>query len=75
MIAGRGSTLYVGGQNGTDGAGVLCRGLGAQTEPALMKVLAVLAAVGTGPEFVVKLTIYLAPGVNPGAACAATASV
>ena len=75
MIAGPGRTLYVGGQNGTDGSDVLREGLGAQTEQALINVLAVLAAAGTGPEYVVKLTIYLAPGVDPTAAYAATASV
>ena len=75
MIAGPGSMLYIGGQNGTDDAGVLSEGLGAQTEQALVNVLSVLAEAGTGPEYVVKLTIYLAPGVDPGAAYAATASV
>ena len=75
MIVGPGRMLYVGGQNGTDEAGVLCEGLGAQTEQALVNVIAVLAAAGTGPEYVVKLTIYLAPQVDPGAAYAATASV
>lgn len=75
MIAGPGRALYVGGQNGTDGAGILREGLGAQTEQALVNVLDVLAAAGSGPEYVVKLTIYLAPDVDPGAAYAATASV
>ncbi|WP_166983184.1 RidA family protein [Paramicrobacterium fandaimingii] len=40
-----GPTLYVGGQNGTDGDGVLLEGLGAQTEQALRNVLAMLALV------------------------------
>ncbi|MFC5928440.1 RidA family protein [Cryobacterium melibiosiphilum] len=75
MIAGAGRTLYVGGQNGTDRAGALLDGLGAQTEQALRNVLAVLAAAGTGPEYVAKLTIYLAAGVDPSAAYGATASV
>jgi enamine deaminase RidA (YjgF/YER057c/UK114 family) len=75
MIAAAGRTLYVGGQNGTDQAGALLDELGPQTEQALRNVLAVLAAAGTGPAYVVKLTIYLAPDVDPGAAYAATASV
>lgn len=76
MIAPAGPTLYVGGQNGTDPQGELVEGgLGAQTEQALRNVLAVLAEAGTGPENVVKLTIYLDPGVDPAAAYAATGSV
>jgi 2-iminobutanoate/2-iminopropanoate deaminase len=75
MIAPAGPTLYVGGQNGTDQTGALLEGLEAQTEQALRNVLAVLAAAGTGPEYVAKLTIYLAVGVDPGAAFAATRSV
>ena len=75
MILAAGPTLYVGGQNGTDATGTLADGLGAQTEQALRNVLAVLAAAGSGPEHVGKLTIYLAPGVDPGAAYAATGSV
>jgi 2-iminobutanoate/2-iminopropanoate deaminase len=75
MIAPAGPTLYVGGQNGTDASGKLLRGLRAQTEQALRNVLAVLAAAGTAPEHVVKLTIFLAPGIDPGDAYAATGSV
>ena len=75
MIAPAGPTLYVGGQNGTDGAGALLDGLAAQTEQALRNVLAVLAEAGSGPEYVAKLTIHLAPGVDPGSAYAATGSV
>ena len=75
MIAPAGRTLYVGGQNGTDGTGALVDGLGAQTELALRNVLAVLAEAGSGPEHVVKLTIYLATGIDPGEAYAATATV
>jgi enamine deaminase RidA (YjgF/YER057c/UK114 family) len=75
MIVPAGPTLYVGGQNGTDAAGALLDGLEAQTEQALRNVLAVLAEAGTGPECVAKLTIYLAVGVDPGAAYAATRSV
>ena len=75
MIVPAGPTLYVGGQNGTDSNGDLLEGLGAQTEQAMRNVLAVLAAAGTGPEHVAKLTIYLDAGVDPGAAYAATRSV
>ena len=75
MIAPAGPTLYIGGQNGTDGEGTLLDGLEAQTEQALRNVLAVLAEAGSGPENVAKLTIYLAPDIDPGAAYAATRSV
>ena len=75
MILPAGPTLYVGGQNGTDSTGALLDGLEAQTEQAMRNVLAVLAEAGTGPEQVAKLTIYLAAGVDPGAAYAATRSV
>ena len=75
MILPAGPTLYVGGQNGTDSEGTLLDGLGPQTEQALRNVLAVLAEAGTGPEHVAKLTIYLATGIDPGAAYAATGSV
>jgi 2-iminobutanoate/2-iminopropanoate deaminase len=61
MIGPAGPTLYVGGQNGTDGTGALLDGLEAQTEQAMRNVLAVLAEAGTDPEHVAKLTIYLAP--------------
>ncbi|WP_420898138.1 RidA family protein [Cryobacterium suzukii] len=75
MIAPAGRLLYVGGQNGTDSTGALRDGLGAQTEQALRNVLAVLAEAGSSPEYVVKLTIYLATGIDPGEAYAATAGV
>lgn len=75
MLAAAGPTLYVGGQNGTDAEGALLDGLQAQTEQALRNVLAVLAEAGTGPEHVAKLTIYLAVGVDPAEAYAATAAV
>ena len=76
MIAPAGATLYVGGQNGTDGDGELVAGgLGAQTEQALRNVQAVLAAAGTGPEHVAKMTIYLDPAVDPTEAYAASAKV
>ncbi|HEV7184093.1 MAG: RidA family protein [Actinomycetales bacterium] len=75
MILPAGPTLYVGGQNGTDETGALLDGLEAQTEQAFRNLLAVLAEAGSGPEHVAKLTIYLASGIDPTAAYAATASV
>ena len=75
MILPAGPTLYVGGQNGTDSTGALLDGLGLQTEQALRNVLAVLTDAGSGPEYVAKLTIYLATGIDPGEAYAATRSV
>ncbi len=75
MIAPAGQTLYVGGQNGTDESGALLDGLGAQTEQALRNLLAVLAEAGTDADHVAKLTIYLAAGVDPTEAYAATGSV
>ncbi|WP_353813359.1 RidA family protein [Agromyces sp. SYSU T00266] len=75
MIAPAGPLLFVGGQNGTDASGTLLKGLRAQTEQALRNVLAVLSAAGTGPEHVVKLTIHLAPGIDPADGFAASAAV
>jgi enamine deaminase RidA (YjgF/YER057c/UK114 family) len=75
MIAPAGRTLYVGGQNGVDPAGELLEGLEAQTEQALRNVLAVLQAAGTDADHVVKMTIYLAVGVDPMDAFAASAKV
>jgi 2-iminobutanoate/2-iminopropanoate deaminase len=75
MILPAGRTLYVGGQNGIDSAGALLEGLEAQTEQAMRNVLAVLAEAGTGPEYVAKLTIYLAAGEDAMAGYAASRSV
>jgi enamine deaminase RidA (YjgF/YER057c/UK114 family) len=75
VIAPAGRTLYVGGQLGTDGTGRLLDGFEAQTVQAMRNVLSVLAAAGTGPEHVVKLTIYLVPGVDAQAGFAASRSV
>ena len=75
MLVPAGPTLYVGGQNGVDASGALRDGLGPQTEQALRNLLAVLAEAGSGPEHVAKLTIYLAPGIDPTDAYAATGSV
>ncbi|HXH33849.1 MAG TPA: RidA family protein [Plantibacter sp.] len=75
MILPAGRTLYIGGQNGVDAEGKLLDGLGPQTEQALRNVLTVLAEAGSGPEHVAKLTIYLAPGIDPTDGYAATATV
>ena len=75
MIAPAGPLLFVGGQNGVDAQGELLEGLQAQTEQALRNLLAVLAAAGSGPERTVKLTIHLAPGIDPTAAYGATRTV
>ena len=75
MVLPPGPTLFVGGQNGVDAEGTLLDGLGPQTEQALRNVLAVLAAAGSGPEHVAKLTIYLDPAVDADAAYAASAAV
>lgn len=75
MITPAGPLVFVGGQNGADAAGRLLDGLRAQTEQALRNVLAVLAAAGSGPEHVAKLTIHLHPDVDPGEAYAASAEV
>lgn len=74
MIVPAGPLVFVGGQNGIDGDGRLLEGLGPQTEQALRNVKAVLAAAGSGPEHVAKLTIYLTAGVDPTAAYAASAA-
>lgn len=74
VIAPAGSTLYVGGQNGIDADGQLAEGIEAQTAQAMRNVLTVLAAAGTGPEHVVKLTIYLVDGSDPQTAFGASRS-
>ncbi|WP_218004397.1 RidA family protein [Microtetraspora niveoalba] len=75
VIAPAGPTLYVGGQLGTDGSGKLLDGIEAQTAQAMRNVLTVLAAGGTGPEHVAKLTIYLVSGVDAQVGYAAARSV
>jgi len=75
MIAPAGATLYVGGQNGADASGALLDGLEAQTTQALRNVIAVLEEAGTDVHHVAKLTIYLAPSVDPNGAYAASAAV
>lgn len=75
VIAPAGPTLYVGGQLGTDGTGTLLDGIEAQTAQAMRNVLTVLAAAGTGPEHVVKLTIHLTAGVDARVGYAASRAV
>jgi len=75
VIAPAARTLYVGGQLGTDSSGELLDGFEQQTAQAMRNVLSVLAAAGTGPEHVVKLTIYLVHGVDAQAGYAASRSV
>jgi len=75
MIVPSGPILFVGGQNGAGGDGVLLDGLGDQTEQALRNLLAVLAEAGTDADHVAKLTIYLDPSVDPAEGYAATGAV
>ncbi|WP_309231303.1 Rid family hydrolase [Nocardia sp. SYP-A9097] len=75
VIAPAGKTLYVGGQLGTDGAGQMLEGIAAQVKQAMRNVLAVLAAAGSGPEHVVKMTIYLVDGVDIQAGFAASQEI
>ncbi|MGO4593829.1 RidA family protein [Leifsonia sp. 2TAF2] len=75
MIVPAGPILFVGGQNGVDAEGALLDGLQAQTEQALRNLLLVLAEAGSGPEHVAKLTIHLAPGIDPTDAYGATRTV
>ncbi|MGO4300186.1 RidA family protein [Leifsonia sp. RAF41] len=75
MILPEGPVLFIGGQNGVDAEGALLEGLRQQTEQALRNLLAVLAEAGSGPEHVVKLNIYLAPGIDPTDGYAATRTV
>jgi enamine deaminase RidA (YjgF/YER057c/UK114 family) len=75
MLLPRGRMLFVGGQNGVDAEGRLLEGLGPQTEQALRNLLAVLAEAGSGPEYVVKLNIHLAPEIDPSDAYGATRTV
>ncbi|MFI8324721.1 RidA family protein [Streptomyces sp. NPDC085529] len=75
VITPAGRLLHVGGQLGTDSAGHLLDGIEAQTAQALRNVLTVLAAAGTGPEHVAKLTIYLVAGVDAQVGYAASRAV
>jgi enamine deaminase RidA (YjgF/YER057c/UK114 family) len=61
VIAPAAGTLYVGGQLGTESTEKLLDGIEAHTQ-AMRNVPTVLAAAGTGPEYFVKLNIYLSMG-------------
>lgn len=74
-IAPAGRMLYVGEQNGTDGAGQIAGGLEEQTVQALRNVLAVLDEGGATVDDVVKLTIYLAESADANEAFRASAEV
>ena len=63
-VAPAGRTLYVGGQNGIDAAGVMAEGVVAQTVQAIANVVTVLGAAGATPDDVAKLTIHLADSVD-----------
>jgi enamine deaminase RidA (YjgF/YER057c/UK114 family) len=58
-IAPAGRTLYVGGQNGIDGAGNILEDKAEQVAQAMRNVLTVLESAGATKEDVAKLTIYL----------------
>jgi enamine deaminase RidA (YjgF/YER057c/UK114 family) len=75
MLHTGGPTVYVGGQNGVDSEGRMADGLAGQTRQAMRNLLAVLDAAGTGPQHVVKLTIYLVAGADLRAGYAASAEV
>ena len=63
LVRNASTTLYVGGQNGTDASGAIVEGgLGAQTEQALHNVLAVLAEAGADQSNVVRMAVYVAAG-------------
>lgn len=62
-VEGPAKMVYIGGQNGVNAEGQLVgESLEAQTEQALMNVLALLNAAGAAQEDVVRLMIYLVKG-------------
>jgi enamine deaminase RidA (YjgF/YER057c/UK114 family) len=72
-VEGQVKMIYVGGQNGITADGKMDGDdLGAQSERALINVLAALQAAGASQENVVKLTIYIVQGhdINFGFAAA-----
>ena len=70
-------TVYLAGQvaRTAEGEQVGPGDLAAQVEQAFLNVGTALAAVGATFDDVAKLTIYLDPAVDPGAAYAATGAV
>ncbi|KRE22411.1 RidA family protein [Agromyces sp. Soil535] len=76
LVRGASTTLYVGGQNGTDTSGAIVEGgLRPQTEQALRNVLAVLAEAGADQSNVVRFAVYLVDGQSFEEGFAASASV
>lgn len=76
LVRNASTTLYVGGQNGTDASGeIVPGGLGPQTEQALRNVLAVLAEAGADQTNVVRFAVYLVDGQSFEEGFAASASV
>ena len=76
LIEGPGPLLVVGGQNGVDGTGqVVSEDPGEQSAQALRNVITVLESAGCTQDDVVKLSIYLAQGVDITAAYGAAQQV
>jgi 2-iminobutanoate/2-iminopropanoate deaminase len=76
LVEGPGALLVVGGQNGVDASGrIVSDDAGEQSVQALRNVLTVLESVGCTQADVVKLSIYLAQGVDVTVAYAAAQQV
>jgi enamine deaminase RidA (YjgF/YER057c/UK114 family) len=76
LIEGPGSLLVVGGQNGVDATGqVVSDDPGEQSAQALRNVITVLESAGCTQADVVRLSIYLAQGVDINAAYGAAQQV
>lgn len=76
LVRNASTTLYVGGQNGTDASGAIVEGgLRGQTEQALRNVLAVLAEAGADQTNVVRMAVYLVDGQSFEEGFAASVSV
>ncbi|MCW2809946.1 MAG: hypothetical protein JWP61_404 [Friedmanniella sp.] len=75
MLVSGGSTLYVGGQNGTDADQVISTDLAEESRTAAENLLAVIEAAGGGITDLVQLTIVLVEGVDLRVAYAAAQPV
>ena len=75
VIVEAGRTLYIGGQNGTDRAGIMATGVVEQSAQAARNVIAVLNAAGAHLDDLVKLNIYIVHGEDLEAAYAASLDV
>ncbi|MCL4416341.1 MAG: RidA family protein [Actinobacteria bacterium] len=66
-ISGNCKTIYIGGQNATDGKGNLIgkNNLKEQTEQVLTNIEKILEKVGVKLENIVKFNIYILHGQNP----------